>query len=122
MATLWIFSPDQEQKLELDDGPVTVGRMDGNTIRVDEPMVSKTHALIFKDNLGWKVEDLGSSNGTWLDGERIKSARLVAGARLKIGNTEFVLDDIQIENDCKDDFQRTNSLRLTASRRTASDP
>jgi adenylate cyclase len=110
MATLWIFFPDQQQKLELDNGPVTIGRVDGNTVRIDEPTVSKTHARIIKDHLGWKVEDLGSSNGTWLEGKRIDSARLVAGARLKIGRTEFLLDDTQIEDDTQTDFQKHGSI------------
>lgn len=115
MATLWIFFPDRQQKLELDDAPVTIGRVDGNTVRVDEPMVSKTHARIVKDDLGWKVEDLGSSNGTWLDGKCIDSARLVVGARLKIGSTEFLLDDTQIEDDTHYDFQDRGSIMTSVS-------
>jgi pSer/pThr/pTyr-binding forkhead associated (FHA) protein len=110
MATLWIFSPDQPQKLELDDSPVTIGRVDGNTVRIDEPTVSKSHARIVRDERGWKVEDLGSSNGTWLDGERIISARMVAGGRLKIGGTEFVLDDIEIEDDSQFNYQDHGSV------------
>ena len=125
MAILWIFFPDRQQKLELDDGPVTVGRTDGNTVRIDEPMVSKTHARIVKDDLGWKVEDLGSSNGTWLDGKCIDSARLVVGARLKIGSTEFLLDDTQIDrifiNLNRDRIRRLrrNEARLQAVREEA---
>ena len=67
-------------------------------------------ARIVKDGVGWKVEDLGSSNGTWLDGERITSARLVAGGRLKIGSTEFVLNDIQIEDDSQIKFEDHGSI------------
>ncbi|MBT6496181.1 MAG: FHA domain-containing protein [Planctomycetaceae bacterium] len=110
MATLWVFSPDQQQKLELGDAPVTIGRVEGNSVCVDEPTVSKSHARIVKDGAGWRVEDLGSSNGTWLDGARINSARLVAGGRIKIGSTEFVLNDIQIEDDSQFKFEDHGSI------------
>lgn len=110
MATLWIFFPEEQQKVELDEGPVTIGRLEGNTIRIEEPTVSKRHACLTKDKQGWLVEDLGSANGTFFAGKRIKSARLTAGSKFRIGRTEFLLDDTSIADDSESEFLNSGSI------------
>ncbi len=99
MATLWIFDGETPREFTLQSEPVTIGRVDGNTIRLNDRTVSKKHACIEQDDIGWKVTDLGSSNGTFLDGREILTARLISGLRLRIGATEFVLDDTEMDED-----------------------
>ena len=53
------------------DGPVLVGRGRGNTIVFPERHVSSRHARLFPENGAWWVEDLGSTNGTYVGGHRV---------------------------------------------------
>ena len=53
------------------DGPVLIGRSKGNTIVLPERHVSSRHARLFPENGAWWVEDLGSTNGTYVGGHRV---------------------------------------------------
>jgi pSer/pThr/pTyr-binding forkhead associated (FHA) protein len=54
--------------------------------------VSRRHALVEKTPSGWVVRDLGSANGTSVDGARVKEAPLVAGAAVRFGEVDAVFD------------------------------
>ncbi|GEJ59117.1 ATP-binding protein [Anaeromyxobacter diazotrophicus] len=71
---------------------VVIGRGGGAEIRVDDPGVSREHLKIRRAPSGeFFAEDLGSTNGTWLNGVAIRSAALAEGDRLQIGtSTEFL--------------------------------
>ena len=63
----------------------TLGRDDCDVV-LSDPEVSRRHALEGPD--GFTIEDLGSTNGTWVNGERIeRPERLRAGDELRFGNT-----------------------------------
>jgi len=71
---------------------VTVGRQDGNTIRLTERNVSRQHARLVKSEKGYRVEDLESYNGVTLNGTRIeKQAELKDGDRVGIGDYVIAL-------------------------------
>jgi pSer/pThr/pTyr-binding forkhead associated (FHA) protein len=58
------------------------------------PDVSQKHACITCDKMGWSVQDLGSTNGTWVRGERLDPGtpcRLNAGDRIRIVNYEILI-------------------------------
>ena len=66
---------------------VTIGREPGNTIRLTERNVSRSHARLLRRNGSYVVEDLGSYNGVSVNGARIDGrAKLTAGDRLAIGD------------------------------------
>ncbi len=69
--------------------PVTaLGRAKDNTLVLDDPFVSSHHALILWRDEQWWVEDLESHNGTYLNDERISTARpLTSGDRIRLGET-----------------------------------
>ena len=70
----------------------TIGRGGGCAVAIDDAHVSKLHARVFRTEEGWMVEDLGSTNGTRLDGQALTEARpLPAGARLQVGAVELEL-------------------------------
>ncbi len=71
------------------DGWTTVGRGSDNAIVLDERYVSSAHARVILRGQQYVVEDLGSSNGTVVDGERIAEAPLRRGSRVRIGETVF---------------------------------
>jgi len=66
----------------------TVGRAAGCQITLDDTYVSQLHARVFNKDGGWFVEDLGSTNGTYLNAKRVSGAlALKRGDRIKIGAT-----------------------------------
>jgi pSer/pThr/pTyr-binding forkhead associated (FHA) protein len=69
---------------------VTVGRAPGCGVRVDDAYTSSIHARVYRrDGTLW-VEDLGSTNGTWLNGERLTTAAKIGrGDLVQVGGTVF---------------------------------
>ena len=66
----------------------TLGRAAGCQITLDDTYVSQLHARVFTKDGGWYVEDLGSTNGTYLNTKRVSSPlQLKRGDRIKIGAT-----------------------------------
>ncbi len=71
---------------------ITIGRQDGNSIRLTERNVSRSHARLLKRNEAYIIEDLGSYNGVIVNGERIdEKAELAAGDQLGIGDYDLEL-------------------------------
>src|SRR2546430_8837348 len=74
------------------DGTLQIGRADACQIKLPDTYVSSFHARIYRHDSGWYVEDLGSTNGTYLNQKRVTSpAELRAGDRVKIGKTTLEL-------------------------------
>jgi hypothetical protein len=70
-------------------GLVTVGRSPHSDIVLDESFVSSTHARLSMQGQLYVVEDLGSTNGTFVNEKQVTSAPLHMDARLRIGETVF---------------------------------
>jgi pSer/pThr/pTyr-binding forkhead associated (FHA) protein len=71
------------------EGQLQIGRADGCHIRLSDSYVSQFHARIFGRDGGWYVEDLGSTNGTYLNQRRVSGtpSELRAGDRVKLGKS-----------------------------------
>ena len=70
----------------------TLGRAPGCGVQIDDVRVSKLHARLFFHDGAWYLEDLGSTNGTQLDGEAVVGpTRIKRGARIQITEIEMVL-------------------------------
>jgi len=70
----------------LRDG-LRIGRADGNDLVLRDGRVSRSHARIAEAGGGFAIEDLGSSNGTYVDGKSVRRARLLTGMRVVLGET-----------------------------------
>lgn len=78
--------------LPLGSSPILIGRAPDATIVLDDDFVSSQHTRLIPKDAHWIVEDLGSTNGTWIDGEKINGPTvLTAGAKLQIGRTSLEL-------------------------------
>jgi FHA domain len=68
----------------------TMGRSDGAQIRVDDPFASSAHARVFERGDFMYVEDMGSTNGTYLNGRQLRTAeRLKVADVIRIGDSEY---------------------------------
>jgi diguanylate cyclase (GGDEF)-like protein len=67
------------------EGEVTLGRDERSAVRLDGDDVSRQHARIGPDGDGHAIVDLASTNGTWVNGERIERRRLAPGDRIALG-------------------------------------
>jgi pSer/pThr/pTyr-binding forkhead associated (FHA) protein len=83
-------------RVSLEADRTTVGNAPENDIALaDDAMASHLHAVLERFQAGWCVTDLGSSNGTWVNGERIwSSRRLRHGDEIRIGQTRLIFRDI----------------------------
>lgn len=82
-------------RVSLDGDRTTVGNAAENDVPLtDDPTVSHLHAILERFPAGWCVTDLGSSNGTWVNGERIwASRRLRHGDEIRVGQTRLIFRD-----------------------------
>ena len=76
------------ESANLADAPLLIGRGSDAAIRLDDDYVSTRHARVASDGEQWYVEDLGSTNGTYVGQSRITQATPIAvGTRVRIGKT-----------------------------------
>ncbi|MDF1741887.1 MAG: FHA domain-containing protein [Verrucomicrobiales bacterium] len=95
MPTITLYVPDQEPYALDISGleQVTVGRAEENSIVIDHGSLSGSHAVITNNNRGnYQVNDLGSTNGTFLNGEPVTEAIVETGSQISFGEVLAVLD------------------------------
>jgi pSer/pThr/pTyr-binding forkhead associated (FHA) protein len=84
-----VVSPDFEKEYELRNG-MTFGRSNDVSVQIEDDFASSNHARLLLEKGTWIYEDLGSTNGSWLDRKRISGPlKIKRGTVLKIGNTEL---------------------------------
>lgn len=75
------------ERLQLGEATVTIGRRPESTLQLGDPNVSRNHAEIRPHGNGWVLVDLGSTNGTRVNGTRVSSHELHEGDELAFGST-----------------------------------
>jgi pSer/pThr/pTyr-binding forkhead associated (FHA) protein len=84
--------PLAQTVIPLGTAQVTLGRAPDSTLVIDDDYASSRHARLYPSDDGWIVEDLGSTNGTWIDRTRITSPTVLPpGVPLRIGRTTLQL-------------------------------
>ena len=84
-VVLSLVRPDGEA-IPLFDG-MRIGRNDDNDVVLADGRISRHHARIVSDGDGFAIEDLDSSNGTFVDGKAVRKTRLHPGASVVLGET-----------------------------------
>lgn len=89
------MSGTRSWRFPLEADRTTVGKAPENDLALeDDPTASHLHAVLERFAAGWCVTDLGSSNGTWVNGERIWSShRLRHGDEIRLGQTRLIFRD-----------------------------
>ena len=90
IGRLALLDDEEKQEYLLASAERLVGRDPGNDIVIDDDHVSARHARIWLAAEDFWVEDLGSTNGTFVNGQRIRGAmHLQAGDLIKLGHSLF---------------------------------
>ena len=78
--------------IPLGNSAILIGRAPDSTVVLDDDFVSTHHARLTPSGKHWMVEDLGSTNGTWIDRTRVSSPTVLRpGTQLRIGRTSMEL-------------------------------
>jgi signal transduction histidine kinase/pSer/pThr/pTyr-binding forkhead associated (FHA) protein len=91
LTLLVLQGPDKGRRFELPDAPALVGR-ESRQLPITDNTVSRRHCELFPaEDQNWIVKDLGSANGTWLNGQRVeRTASLKLGDQIRVGRTILV--------------------------------
>jgi pSer/pThr/pTyr-binding forkhead associated (FHA) protein len=94
---LEVWKPTGRQLIPLGSERVTVGKSSTNVVSLDhDSTVSRVHAVL--ENLGhaWSVRDVGSRNGTYINGEKISAERVLrSGDEVRVGKTKLVFWEVR---------------------------
>jgi Inner membrane component of T3SS, cytoplasmic domain len=86
----FILGPMANQTLPLSEEVTTIGSVAGNTVVLADPAVSRKHAGIRKVESNYELADLGSTNGVYVNGQKVPKKTLEPGDIIRVGNTEAV--------------------------------
>jgi len=118
MATLYLkFKESVLEEIPLKSGITTIGRAEGNDIRIENLAVSGNHARIVAAANTFTIEDLSSTNGTYIDDKRITRQELVHNTVVTIGKHSLVFLDQ--EPALGEDNDRTVVMKRPAGSETA---
>ncbi len=85
----------QELCVPIGEAGVGIGRDSCNAVQLAMPEVSKQHAFVHFGDEGWRIRDLNSRNGLYVNGNKVQTAILKDGDRLTVGPYKLVFE---IEN------------------------
>ncbi|MDI1477642.1 sigma 54-interacting transcriptional regulator [Polyangium sp. y55x31] len=89
-----VEGPGAGTSLRAEMSEVSVGTAQGNDLVLPDPTVSRHHFSLSATPEGYLLKDLGSSNGTWVAGMRVLSGYVEPGARVRVGRTTLLVDQV----------------------------
>jgi Protein of unknown function (DUF3662)/FHA domain len=81
-----------KERISITRAPVTIGRLSANDVVLADSNVSRRHAELRRSRDGWRLVDLGSTNGTAVNGRPVGEHFLVHGDRITIGTSELMFE------------------------------
>ena len=85
---VWQRGAEPDRRFPLSQEVITIGRGRDNGLVIDDAHLSRHHARLTWGGHGWILEDLDSSNGTWVDGQRISGPVVLApGSQVTLGTS-----------------------------------
>lgn len=103
---------DEGKQFELTEPSVTVGRHSANAVSLHDTQVSRRHLEVRAAPHGYDLIDLGSGNGTLLNGQPVRTAPLRSGDTITLGQTMLMFTASRVEPDLTNDL--TERVRLQA--------
>ncbi|MBK8572528.1 MAG: FHA domain-containing protein [Holophagaceae bacterium] len=93
MAKLLVHESAGIREFEIIDNEVHMGRELDNTLRLPDPSISRHHCVIRKVGGGFEIQDLQSSNGVLVNGNRVQASPLRDGDRITLGQVQLTFQD-----------------------------
>ncbi|MFN7959482.1 MAG: FHA domain-containing protein [Holophagaceae bacterium] len=93
MAKLLVHESAGIREFEIIDNEVHMGRELDNTLRLPDPSISRHHCVIRKAAGGFEIQDLQSSNGVLVNGNRVQASPLRDGDRITLGQVQLTFQD-----------------------------
>jgi pSer/pThr/pTyr-binding forkhead associated (FHA) protein len=111
---LEVWQPSGRELVTLSGQRVTVGKSSTNVVALkDDSTVSRLHAVLENLGFAWSVRDVGSRNGTYVNGEKITAERVLrSGDELRVGKTRLVFWEVK-EGDETTSYEATVSVAPT---------
>ncbi len=103
---------------EFDAGRVIIGRSSDNEIYIRSKFVSRHHAQLIIDDSGCTIEDLNSTNGIFIEDQRVKKRRLEDGDIVSLGVHELVYADLRTTAKADDSEAISNEASVSEIRRS----
>jgi uncharacterized RDD family membrane protein YckC len=97
MAKLLVHESAGVREFEIIDNEVHMGRELDNTLRLPDPSISRHHCVIRKVGGGYEIQDLQSSNGVLVNGNRVQASPLRDGDRITLGQVQLTFQDPHAE-------------------------
>jgi phosphoserine phosphatase RsbU/P len=95
----WSETPERRDVLPLAEAEIVIGRRAGLDIVLSHPLVSRQHARILPEGEAFEIFDLGSSHGTWVNGNRIDRHTLRSRDRIRLGQLGLELTFLSGDED-----------------------
>jgi pSer/pThr/pTyr-binding forkhead associated (FHA) protein len=86
-----VRSDGKQQPVPLRAGKILIGRQEDCQLRIPSAQVSRHHCEVVTGGSGVRIRDLGSSNGTYVNGQKVEEAELEAGDVIALGSMLFVV-------------------------------
>jgi pSer/pThr/pTyr-binding forkhead associated (FHA) protein len=94
MAKIFLkFNEQVLKEIPLEAPQLTIGRKPDNDLVIDNPAVSGHHARVIKEEAGFFIEDLGSTNGTFLNDAKVQKQKLKNTDRVSVGKHALIFQD-----------------------------
>jgi pSer/pThr/pTyr-binding forkhead associated (FHA) protein len=89
---LEVWKPSGRELVPLSGQRLTIGKASTNAVSLDhDPTVSRLHAVLENHGSAWSIRDVGSRNGTYVNGEKIEAERVLrSGDELRLGKSRLV--------------------------------
>ncbi len=101
---------NQPVTFKLEKEIVTVGKLRGNDLQLDDKTISRTHCKFVKHDGGIKLVDCQSTNGTYVNGDRIREKVLLEGDSIAIGRTILKFSRVEESRELLDDSKLKISM------------
>ena len=92
MLNLVVVDASGRRSVSVPSGPFTIGRSSDTQLQLNDAHVSRRHAELIQEGSLWRVRDLGSRGGTFVNDAKVDEAALKAGDRIRIGDTELRIE------------------------------
>jgi pSer/pThr/pTyr-binding forkhead associated (FHA) protein len=89
MSLLEYQNEEGTERLRLSEREVIIGRLPHSDVWIDDASVSRLHARVVFADGKYRIEDLDSDNGTWVNGEKVKSRVLEPNDSIQCGRVQL---------------------------------